>query len=133
MFSKLALGFGVIYNGAICSDEIWGWLHSRSVDHVVSPPNTPNIPAFRCRCTLTDPGSGNDAPEVKMSRRVSAVLGTMSIPNPLDASNAREAMNYFLAAGYDEIDTAILYQDGKTEMTLGEERSLGYLPGLIVT
>ncbi|CAM9971771.1 unnamed protein product [Hapterophycus canaliculatus] len=44
----------------------------------------------------------------------------MSIPEPLGAADAKEALEYFLAAGFDEIDTAILYQDGKTEETLGE-------------
>ncbi|CAM9737568.1 unnamed protein product [Ectocarpus sp. 4 AP-2014] len=44
----------------------------------------------------------------------------MSIPEPLDTAAAREALEYFHAAGFDEIDTAILYQDGATETTLGE-------------
>eukprot|EP00752_Nemacystus_decipiens_P002716 g2536.t1 len=52
--------------------------------------------------------------------RIPAVLGTMSIPDPLDAIAAQEALDYFLAAGFDEIDTAILYQGGATEATLGE-------------
>ena len=51
--------------------------------------------------------------------RIPAVLGTMSIPDPLDAVAAQEALDYFLAAGFDEIDTAILYQGGATEATLG--------------
>lgn len=44
----------------------------------------------------------------------------MSIPDPMNAATAREALEYFLAAGFDRIDTAILYQDGATEATLGE-------------
>lgn len=44
----------------------------------------------------------------------------MSMPDPLSVPLAREALDYFLAAGYDEVDTAILYQGGKTEVTLGE-------------
>lgn len=53
------------------------------------------------------------------SPSIPAVLGTMSIPEPLDTVAAREALEYFHAAGFDEIDTAILYQDGATETTLG--------------
>ncbi|CAN0346786.1 unnamed protein product [Ascophyllum nodosum] len=52
--------------------------------------------------------------------RISAVLGTMSIPDPLDADAASEALDYFYAAGFDKIDTAILYQSGMTEATLGK-------------
>lgn len=51
---------------------------------------------------------------------ITAVLGTMSIPDPLNATDAKEALDYFLAAGFDKIDTAILYQGGATEATLGE-------------
>lgn len=51
---------------------------------------------------------------------VSAVFGTMSIPDPLDAAAAREALDYFFAAGFDKIDTAIIYQGGATEATLGK-------------
>ncbi|CBJ32468.1 conserved unknown protein [Ectocarpus siliculosus] len=54
------------------------------------------------------------------SASIPAVLGTMSIPEPLDTAAAREALEYFHAAGFDEIDTAILYQGGATETTLGE-------------
>lgn len=46
----------------------------------------------------------------------------MSIPDPLDAGAAREALDYFHAAGFNKVDTAILYQGGKTEVTLGEEK-----------
>lgn len=44
----------------------------------------------------------------------------MSIPDPLDVATAREALDYFFAAGFDKIDTAIIYQGGATEVTLGE-------------
>lgn len=47
----------------------------------------------------------------------------MSIPNPLDEASTREAVNYFRAAGFDQVDTAIMYQGGKSEVTLGECRS----------
>lgn len=62
----------------------------------------------------TTPGPKDDVP------RVSTVLGTMTIPNPLGKDATREALDYFLAAGYDEIDTALIYQEGKTEVTLGK-------------
>ncbi|CAN0046946.1 unnamed protein product [Pylaiella littoralis] len=52
--------------------------------------------------------------------RVATVLGTMSIPVPLNAASTREALNYFSAAGFDEIDTAIMYQGGKSEKALGD-------------
>lgn len=44
----------------------------------------------------------------------------MSIPNPLDAPATREALDYFAAAGFDEVDTAIMYQGGNSERSLGE-------------
>lgn len=48
----------------------------------------------------------------------------MSIPNPLDEKSTREALEYFRAAGFDQIDTAIMYQGGKSEVTLGELSSI---------
>lgn len=57
--------------------------------------------------------------------RVATVLGTMSIPVPLDAAATREALDYFAAAGFDEIDTAIMYQGGKSENALGESSLVG--------
>lgn len=58
------------------------------------------------------------------------MLGTMSIPDPLDTAAARESLDYFAAAGFDEIDTAPLYQAGLTERTLGENNPLA-LDGLV--
>lgn len=52
--------------------------------------------------------------------RVATVLGTMSIPNPLDVPATREALDYFAKAGFEDIDTAIMYQGGKSEGALGE-------------
>lgn len=51
---------------------------------------------------------------------VSTIFGTMSIPNPLNEGATREALSYFREAGFDEVDTAIMYQGGTSEMTLGE-------------
>lgn len=50
---------------------------------------------------------------------MTTVLGTMSIPNPLDAPATREALDYFAKAGFKDIDTAIMYQGGKSEGALG--------------
>ncbi|CAM9231442.1 unnamed protein product [Ectocarpus sp. 12 AP-2014] len=61
----------------------------------------------------------NDAASATATR-VATVLGTMSIPAPLDAEATREALDYFAARGFDQIDTAIMYQGGKSEATLGE-------------
>lgn len=51
---------------------------------------------------------------------MATVMGTMSIPNPLHASATREALDYFKASGFDQIDTAIMYQGGLAESTLGK-------------
>lgn len=59
--------------------------------------------------------------------RVSAVLGTMSIPGQLDIAGARESLEYFLDAGFDMVDSAIIYQGGKTEMALGERALLSQI------
>lgn len=74
------------------------------------------------------PGNAN-----RPKRKIPAVFGTMSIPEPLGAADAKEALEYFLAAGFNEIDTAILYQDGKTEETLGacELQTTNALSGLL--
>lgn len=56
--------------------------------------------------------------------RVATVLGTMSIPNPLDVSATREALDYFAKAGFEDIDTAIMYQGGKSEGALGEREAV---------
>ncbi|CAM9772114.1 unnamed protein product [Choristocarpus tenellus] len=44
----------------------------------------------------------------------------MSIPNPLDAISTKATLDEFREAGHQEIDTAIMYQGGKAEATLGE-------------
>ncbi len=53
---------------------------------------------------------------------VQAVFGTMSVPNLLDAAATRESMEYFLNAGFDEVDTSILYEKAGTEETLGARK-----------
>lgn len=48
----------------------------------------------------------------------------MSIPNPLDEASTRQAVEYFQQKGFDQVDTAIMYQGGKAEVTLGESVGL---------
>ena len=50
------------------------------------------------------------------------VLGTMSIPHQLDLGNTVQALEVFRRAGHVEVDTAIMYEDGLTERTLGERK-----------
>lgn len=54
------------------------------------------------------------------ANKIPAIFGSMSVPEPLNAVAAREALDYFLSAGFDQIDSAILYQEGRTDATLGE-------------
>lgn len=58
-------------------------------------------------------------PRAAVAKKIPAVLGTVTTPNPLDVSTTKEALEYFRAAGFDEVDTALLYQVGQTEATLG--------------
>lgn len=51
----------------------------------------------------------------------------MSIPNPLDEASTRQAVEYFRQKGFDQVDTAIMYQGGKSEVTLGESVRLTVL------
>lgn len=51
---------------------------------------------------------------------VKVILGTMTIPAPLTKELAREALELFAARGHNEVDTAIMYQGGNSEATLGE-------------
>lgn len=91
----------------------WGTVRNKFCEKIdrsiVDLPNVRN--AASCNHTET--------PKVGAPPTVRAVFGTMSIPDPLKPDAARESLEYFLAAGFDEIDTAILYQEGATEETLG--------------
>ncbi|KAG5176149.1 aldo-keto reductase family 7, member A2 [Tribonema minus] len=44
----------------------------------------------------------------------------MGIPSPMTKELASEALQIFKAAGHSDLDTAIMYQGGQTEVTLGE-------------
>ncbi|CAN0009821.1 unnamed protein product [Discosporangium mesarthrocarpum] len=54
------------------------------------------------------------------SGRVSTVLGTMSIPHQLDLESTSQALAAFKEAGHVEVDTALMYEGGRTEKALGE-------------
>ena len=58
----------------------------------------------------------------QQQRRVGTVLGTMSIPHQLDLQATVQALEVFRATGHAEVDTAIMYEGGETEKTLGEEK-----------
>lgn len=57
--------------------------------------------------------------QVVSKARVRTVLGTMGVGGTLDESKARKALDIFSKAGFKEVDTAIMYQGGKTEKVLG--------------
>lgn len=58
----------------------------------------------------------------QQQQRVRTVLGTMSIPQQLDLEDTVRALEVFREAGHIEVDTAIMYEGGQTEKTLGELR-----------
>ena len=60
-----------------------------------------------------------------MKRPVNLILGTMTIGESVFQPDVEEFVNTFLDAGYDELDTAYVYNDGNCERFLGE-----VLPGL---
>lgn len=51
----------------------------------------------------------------------------MSIPHQLDLQGTVQALEVFRAAGHAEVDTAIMYEGGQTEKTLGEKKKRGLL------
>lgn len=61
----------------------------------------------------------NTDSEIGTPPTVRAVFGTMTVPNLLDAAATRESLQYFLNAGFDEVDTSSLYEKSGTEATLG--------------
>lgn len=58
-------------------------------------------------------------------KNVNLILGTMTFGESVFSPQVGEFINTFLNAGYDELDTAYVYNDGKCEQLLGE-----VLPGL---
>jgi len=51
---------------------------------------------------------------------VRTVLGTMAIGGPLDTQKTKIVLKHFKSHGFSELDTALMYQGGKSEKTLGE-------------
>lgn len=60
-----------------------------------------------------------------MNKPVNLILGTMTFGESVFQPDVGEFVNAFLDAGYDELDTAYVYNDGNCERFLGE-----VLPGL---
>lgn len=60
-----------------------------------------------------------------MNKPVNLILGTMTFGESVFSPDVGEFVNSFLDAGYDELDTAYVYNEGNCERLLGE-----VLPGL---
>ena len=50
---------------------------------------------------------------------VSVVFGTMTIPKQTDQATGTTMIKNLLSAGFNHLDTARMYADGKCEETLG--------------
>ena len=55
-----------------------------------------------------------------MNKPVNLILGTMTFGESVFQPQVREFINAFLDAGYDELDTAYVYNEGSCEKMLGE-------------
>lgn len=66
-------------------------------------------------------------------KNVNLILGTMTFGESVFAPNVKEFVSEFLAEGYDEIDTAYVYNEGKCERLLGEALKEIDLPYKIAT
>lgn len=55
-----------------------------------------------------------------MKDKVKLILGTMTFGQQVGKDEAQEMINLFLESGYSEIDTAYVYNDGKSEKILGK-------------
>jgi aflatoxin B1 aldehyde reductase len=56
-----------------------------------------------------------------INEKMKLVLGTMTFGPQVDENNSYEMINHFLDAGYNEIDTAFVYNEGQTELILGKK------------
>ena len=56
-----------------------------------------------------------------------AILGTMTFGNQVDQQHAATMIHRFVKAGGQELDTAYVYIEGKTEELLGELKQAGEL------
>lgn len=52
--------------------------------------------------------------------KVSLILGTMTFGEQIFDEKATEMIQYFLNQGYNELDTAYVYNEGKSELLIGE-------------
>jgi aflatoxin B1 aldehyde reductase len=55
-----------------------------------------------------------------MNEHINLILGTMTFGESVFMPDVKEYINAFFDAGYDELDTAYVYNDGKCEKFLGE-------------
>lgn len=60
------------------------------------------------------------------------VLGTMTFADQVDKPTAAAMIQVFKSAGYHELDTAFVYQNGATEILLGELQADGLLENCLV-
>ena len=60
------------------------------------------------------------------------VLGTMTFGQQVDAKQAFEMIDYFKKQGYQEIDTAYVYNEGKSERILGEYFDKSSTRGVVI-
>jgi aryl-alcohol dehydrogenase-like predicted oxidoreductase len=51
---------------------------------------------------------------------IDLIFGTATIGDQLDETGSKDVLDYFLSQGYNKIDTAIMYADGKAELYLGK-------------
>lgn len=60
------------------------------------------------------------------------VLGTMTFADQVDQATAAEMISTYKAAGHCELDTAFVYQNGDTELLLGELQKTGVLENCLL-
>ena len=54
-----------------------------------------------------------------MNNKINLVLGTMTFGEQLFENDVVDIVKFYLESGYDEIDTAYVYNNGKSEELLG--------------
>lgn len=53
------------------------------------------------------------------AKRPVSLLGTMAFGGRADAGQSLEMVQAFLARGHNQVDTAFMYADGKSEVVIG--------------
>ena len=61
---------------------------------------------------------------IKLNNQIKLVLGTMTFGEQLFDEDALQVMQYFLDNGYNELDTAYVYNEGLSEKIIGKYLSL---------